>query len=140
MKVSFASLVVASLLTLLLVACSRDGRNISTLTPTPTSKPVASTQPGTVRMNTDTFLQTTITIKKGQSITLEDDATSFHVIANGTWQSDGLPKYALEQGAPKITLQFHGNDSHSIGPFTTAGTFHMYCTVHEGMNLTVIVT
>ena len=27
----------------------------------------------------------------------------------------------------------------TIGPFNTAGTFHLYCTVHQGMNLTVIV-
>jgi plastocyanin len=26
-----------------------------------------------------------------------------------------------------------------IGPFTTAGTYHIYCTVHQGMNLEIIV-
>jgi len=26
-----------------------------------------------------------------------------------------------------------------IGPFTTAGIYHIYCSVHVGMNLTVVV-
>ena len=26
-----------------------------------------------------------------------------------------------------------------IGPFTTAGIFHIYCTIHRGMNLTIVV-
>lgn len=31
------------------------------------------------------------------------------------------------------------NDSAAIGPFNTAGTYHLYCTIHQNMNLTVIV-
>jgi plastocyanin len=27
----------------------------------------------------------------------------------------------------------------AVGPFNTAGTFHLYCSVHLNMNLTVIV-
>jgi plastocyanin len=26
-----------------------------------------------------------------------------------------------------------------IGPFTTAGVFHLYCTIHQGMSLTIVV-
>jgi len=26
-----------------------------------------------------------------------------------------------------------------IGPFTTTGVFHIYCTLHTGMNLTIVV-
>ena len=26
-----------------------------------------------------------------------------------------------------------------IGPFTTAGIFHIYYTIHRGMNLTIVV-
>lgn len=26
-----------------------------------------------------------------------------------------------------------------IGPFATAGVFHLYCTIHQGMNLTIVV-
>ncbi len=46
-----------------------------------------------------------------------------------------------ENGAPVVNnMQFSGSDgSQTIGPFNTIGTFHLYCSVHPGMNLTVIV-
>jgi plastocyanin len=65
--------------------------------------------------------------------------STLHVIANGIWQSNGLPQYQEEAGAPKVQLQVQDKGSHQIGPFTTAGTFHFYCTVHQGMSLTVVV-
>ncbi len=84
-------------------------------------------------------MQTSITISKGQSLTLVDDASSTHIIANGNWVN-GSAQPKQESGAPVVNnLQFNGNDSKTIGPFNTAGTFHLYCTVHQGMNLTVIV-
>jgi plastocyanin len=93
----------------------------------------------TVHMCGNNFVQSSITISKGQSLTLVDDASAAHTIANGSWvNSSAQPKQ--ESGAPVVNnLQFNGNDSHTIGPFNTADTFHLYCTVHQGMNLTVIV-
>jgi plastocyanin len=46
-----------------------------------------------------------------------------------------------EYGAPVVNnMQFSGSDSsQTIGPFNTIGTFHLYCSVHLGINLTVIV-
>ena len=46
-----------------------------------------------------------------------------------------------ESGAPGMNnVQISGNGSSQvIGPFNTPGTYHFYCTVHPGMNLTVIV-
>jgi len=99
----------------------------------------ASVQPGTVHMGNSQFEQSEVTIKKGESVTLVDDVAVVHVVANGTWQSNGNAKYQVEAGAPKVDVEFNGNDTHSIGPFNTAGTYHLYCTVHQGMNLTVIV-
>jgi plastocyanin len=93
----------------------------------------------TVQVCGNNFAQSSITISKGQSLTLVDDASSTHIIANGSWVN-GSAEPKQEPGAPIVTnLQFNGNDSHVIGPFNTAGTFHLYCTVHPGMNLTVIV-
>ncbi|MBA2286909.1 MAG: hypothetical protein H0W02_15665 [Ktedonobacteraceae bacterium] len=90
-------------------------------------------------MNQSNFVQTSITISKGDSINLINDATVPHIIQNGTWDN-GVAKNVQESGAPTVNnLQFNGNDSHSIGPFTTTGTFHLYCTVHQNMNLTVTV-
>ena len=93
----------------------------------------------TVHMNDTDFVQSSITIKKGESLTLVDDSAAVHVIENGTWDRNGTPKPNREQGAPTVDAQINGGDSKTFGPFNTAGTFQLYCTVHNGMNLTVIV-
>jgi hypothetical protein len=76
-----------------------------------------------------------VTIPKGSMLLLVDDVAVPHILSNGSWEN-GAPKSAKEPGAPTVTnVQVNGN-SVEIGPFTTAGT---YSTVHQGMNLTVIV-
>jgi len=114
-----------ALLTILFAACTiRDASTIST--------------GPQVKMGPSDFIDKTITVKKGESITLVDTATAPHVIVNGTW--DGTtPKPSKEAGAPTVNINFSGGDSKSAGPFTTAGTFKLYCTIHQGMNLTVTV-
>jgi plastocyanin len=100
----------------------------------------SSTGPNPVHMSGTKFAQNSITIKKGESITLiNDDLFGSHTIANGTWEN-GTAQPAREGGAPAINdVKIGGNSSASIGPFTSAGIFKLYCTVHTGMNLTVIV-
>lgn len=91
-----------------------------------------------VKMGPSTFLVDSISIKKGDSITLVDTAAAPHVIANGTWEgAKAVPM--SEPGAPKIQMSFSGNDSAKTPAFATAGTFKLYCTIHGGMNLTVTV-
>jgi plastocyanin len=92
-------------------------------------------------MGNQQFVQTTVTIKKGSSIMLVDDVAVIHIVQNGSWDSKNNAHPAKEAGAPSVQVQFQGaNDSHDIGPFNTAGTFHLYCSVHPGMNLTVTVS
>jgi plastocyanin len=91
-----------------------------------------------VQMGATTFLKPTITIKKGQTLTLVDTVSAQHIVTNGTWQN-GTAKHLQEAGAPAVNINFAGSDSHSTPPFATAGTFLIYCTIHSGMNLTVIV-
>jgi plastocyanin len=92
-----------------------------------------------VHMNDTDFVQSSITIEKGESVTLVADTFSAHVIANGTWEN-GASRPSKESGAPVINnVSVGGNSSQTIGPFTTAGSFKLYCTVHSGMNLTVVV-
>ncbi|MBV9258823.1 MAG: hypothetical protein JO215_12485 [Ktedonobacteraceae bacterium] len=91
-----------------------------------------------VQMGGSTFLKPSITLKKGQTLTLVDTSSAQHIIANGTWQG-GAAKHMQEAGAPTINMNFAGSDTHSTPAFTTAGTFLIYCTIHSGMNLTVIV-
>ena len=92
----------------------------------------------TADMGGASFLQSSVTIKKGDMLNLVDQAASTHIITNGSWVGS-TQKPAKEPGAPSINQTYNGNDSAPVGPFNSAGTFHLYCTIHPGMNLTVIV-
>lgn len=95
----------------------------------------------TVHMVATNFVTSTVTVPKGSKLKLVDDGSFFHIIANGMWDN-GTPKPAKEAGAPTVNnAQVDGSSvtSLEIGPFTTAGTFRIYCTVHPGMNLTITV-
>src|SRR5579863_2405573 len=93
----------------------------------------------TVHMGAANFLQPSITISKGQSINMIDDVAVAHTIKNGTWNGNNMELKA-EAGAPTVNVNFNGNDSNSVGPFNTSGTFKLLCTIHQGMNLTVTVS
>ena len=84
------------------------------------------------------FLETSVNVKKGDMLTLVDDATAQHIIKNGTWNGS-TPQPKTVSGAPTVDVTLNGNDSATIGPFNTAGTYQLYCTIHPGMNLTVNV-
>ncbi|HEY7416490.1 MAG TPA: plastocyanin/azurin family copper-binding protein [Ktedonobacteraceae bacterium] len=129
MKKFFVLLALLSLLTVLVSAC---------LDIVPSSSNTTNSTP-TVHMNETNFVTNTIMINKGQTLNLVDDASVVHIIQNGSWDQNGSPRPVTETGAPHVDQQFNGNDTHTIGPFTTAGTFHFYCTIHTGMNLTVTV-
>jgi plastocyanin len=122
------------LLTIIVAACgSTDPATTGSSTPT------SSSDSNTVHMNDSNFEQPSITIKKGTSLTLINDSSAVHIIANGTWDSNGTPRGEQEKGAPTINTEMDGGADKTFGPFNTAGTFQLYCTVHPGMNLTVIV-
>jgi plastocyanin len=92
-----------------------------------------------VHMNAANFVQASVTLQKGDTLKLVNDASVTHIIQNGAWQGS-TPKTMQESGAPTVNnLTIAGSQSATIGPFTVAGTFHYYCTVHQGMNLTVNV-
>ncbi|HEX4208514.1 MAG TPA: plastocyanin/azurin family copper-binding protein [Ktedonobacteraceae bacterium] len=97
-----------------------------------------STDPNPVHLGDANFKVLSITIKKGEKITLINDSVEVHIISNGTWENS-TPHPKLEPGAPKINIQVDGNSSRTIGPFNTAGTFNIYCTIHTGMAMTVLV-
>ena len=91
-----------------------------------------------VHMGIGNFVQSTVTISKGAKLLLIDDGQFPHVLSNGMWVNN-TPHPATEAGAPPVqNLNVNGN-SVEIGPFNTAGTFHLYCTIHPGMNLTIVV-
>jgi plastocyanin len=92
----------------------------------------------TVHMGATNFDRTSVTLAKGSKLLLVDDGSFLHILANGSWQN-GQPQTAQEAGAPAVNnVQVNGK-SIVIGPFNTAGSYHIYCEVHQGMNLTVVV-
>ena len=124
-KKLFLGLALFSILTVLLAACAIvDTAN--------------QANGPTVHMGGSTFIQTSITVKKGDMLNLVDDSSAQHIIVNGFWVN-GAPKPGAESGAPSVNKTYNGNDSGAIDPFNTAGTFHFYCTIHQNMNLTVTV-
>jgi plastocyanin len=92
----------------------------------------------TVHLGPTNFDQSSVTIAKGSKLMLVDDGSFLHILSNGSWQN-GQPQIAREAGAPAVNNVQVDGKSVEIGPFNTAGTYHIYCSVHQGMNLTVIV-
>ena len=93
----------------------------------------------TVHIAGSKFLTNVVLVPKGESLVLVEDDSVEHIIQNGTWTPSGLPHPQTEPGAPLVhSLDLKGGSLH-IGPFTTAGVFHLYCTIHQGMSLTVVV-
>ena len=92
----------------------------------------------TVKMTPSNFTVPTITIKKGETLILDNNSTQTHFILNGTWDG-ATQKPASEAGAPKVSANMSAGVTQSVGPFNTAGSFKYYCSIHQGMNLTVTV-
>jgi plastocyanin len=93
----------------------------------------------TVHLLASTFSPNIIALHAGDTLTVVDDTPTPHVLANGSWSASNQAAPATEAGAPIINHVNVNNNTLTIGPFTTAGTYHIYCLVHPGMNLTVIV-
>lgn len=92
-----------------------------------------------VHMGDADFLQKSITIEKGDTVVLVADTATMHSITSGSWEY-GQQKPIIGGGAIYIKdLQIDGMGQETIGPFTSAGTFKYYCSIHKNMNLTVIV-
>jgi len=128
---------------MLLMACARPGTaSTSTNSGSPASSSSGSSGScptgDTVKTGTSSFEQSCITLTKGSTLKVVQDQTSYHILDYGQWNgSTAQPQTPANAPAMKdLTLS---GASVSIGPFTTAGTYHIYCTVHPNMDLTVVV-
>ncbi len=111
---------------------------IATANP-PTSAASATTNgEPTVHMSPTAFVQNVVLVPKGSKLLLVDDGNYDHVLQNGFWQGT-TPHNQGEPGAPTVQNRDINGGSFEIGPFTTAGIYHIYCSVHVGMNLTIVV-
>lgn len=134
------ALTLLALGSVLLAACVRPGTvtgggNTGGTTPTPSGSSCAS---GTVHTLISSFQELCVNVAKGSKLTIVPAATSFHNFVNGSWVN-GNQQPANEPGAPTVNNVQETSTPVTIGPFTTAGTFHIFCTVHPNMNLTINV-
>ena len=93
-----------------------------------------------VHMGMTNFTQSTVTVAKGQKLQLINDGSYYHILSTGSWVN-GQPVVQQQAGGPvvhNVNVTSAGT-SVEIGPFTKAGTYHLLCTVHPGMTLTIIV-
>jgi len=140
-RCTFVLLMLAALAlgSILLAACARPGTPGASAGTGPSSSATSSSGGGepTVHLGAANFVQPSVDVPKGSKLMLIEDVAVLHILSNGSWVN-GSPRPAKEPGAPTINnLQVSGNVE--IGPFPTAGTFHIYCSIHENMNLTIIV-
>ena len=107
----------------------------------PQASSASSTTTGepTVHMAGVNFVQNVVLVPKGSKLLLVNDTTVEHNLQNGSWTSSGTVVTTAEPGAPALHNLDSKGGSLEIGPFNTAGIFHIYCTIHRGMNLTIVV-
>jgi plastocyanin len=110
------------------------------------AQPSGASGSGSVTTGTETvhlvgaqFAPNIIALHRGDTLTVVDDSPTPHILANGTWSASNQAQPGAEPGAPTINNVQLNNNTVVLGPFTTPGTYHIYCLVHPGMNLTVIV-
>ncbi len=106
--------------------------------PTTSAASASTGGEATVHLNATSFSPTSVIVARGAKLHVVDDAGILHVLANGTW-ANNAPRAQREPGAPLVDNVQISSGSVELGPFTTSGTFHIFCTVHAGMSLTVFV-
>jgi hypothetical protein len=112
---------------------------IVTSNPQSTAASISTNGMPTVHIAGSTFLTNVVLVPKGDTLLLVEDDMVEHIIQNGAWTLSGLPHPEVEPGAPVVhSLDLKGRSAH-MGPFPTAGVFHLYCTIHQGMTLTIVV-
>lgn len=106
--------------------------------PTTSAPTTASDGSPIVHLELSTISPAAVTVPQGMKLDIMDDSAITHVLTYGTW-TNGKLTLATPPNAPALGTHQISSGSFEIGPFTTAGTYEIICTVHPGMSLTVIV-
>lgn len=104
-------------------------------------KPITALGPTTVALEVGSFSQSSISLTKGESLTIVDSGTYHHNLSMGQWVN-GQPVLQNQPGAPTLVNKDVNAAGATVilGPFTTAGTFYLMCSLHHNMQLKIIVT
>ena len=98
-------------------------------------------KPGaTVPMVFTEFKPTDFAIKAGQTLTFVNENPITHVIVEGAWKagSDGLRTEGKDDGTFSLKVSKKGDKVEHT--FDKPGTYQFFCTIHFGMNGTVVVS
>jgi plastocyanin len=107
--------------------------------PPANAAPVSAAGEPTVHAGAATFAPNAIRVPQGQKLKIVDDSSIEHILDNGRWKN-ATPDPEQEPGAPQVhNLMLNGNTV-EIGPFTTPGTYYIFCTIHVGMDLIILVS
>ena len=103
----------------------------------PAAAAPATPQSGAITMEHEMFSQDSVTIHRGQKLTLVNNSLFIHIIGPG---HDGTLTPA-PQGVPmadRVLMQT--NDTYTTTAWNKPGTYWLTCSVHPEMNIKVIVT
>jgi plastocyanin len=93
---------------------------------------------GVLGMKHDRFTTEKITLKCGQTLTMENSSRYVHIIGPG---DDGNFDVNGDPGVPIASRKLmETNNIYTTGAWTKPGTYHVTCSVHPTMNLEVVVT
>jgi plastocyanin len=92
--------------------------------------------PNSVGMNFMDFSKDVVTLHRGERLTLVNDSRNIHVVGPGQNGQIVSPV----RGEPLTGFHLmETNAVYNTGPWLTPGTFHVTCSIHPMMNLTVVV-
>ena len=92
--------------------------------------------PNTVGMSFMDFSKDVVTLHRGEWLTLVNSSRNIHAIGPGQNGQIVSPV----PGEPMAGFHMvESNGAYKTGPWLTPGTFHVTCSIHPDMNLTVVV-
>jgi len=103
-------------------------------------RPLTALSPTTVALEVGSFSQSSITLNKGDKLTIVDSGAYHHNLSMGRW-INGQPVLQNQAGAPTLRNKDvnAAGATVALGPFTTAGTFYLLCSLHHNMMLKITV-
>ncbi|HEX6551469.1 MAG TPA: plastocyanin/azurin family copper-binding protein [Ktedonobacteraceae bacterium] len=104
-------------------------------------RPINTLSPGTVALEVGSFSPSSISLTKGEHLTIVDSGAYHHNLSMGRW-INGQPVLQNQPGAPSLTNKDVNAAGQTVvlGPFNTAGTFYLMCSLHHNMMLKITVT
>lgn len=94
-----------------------------------------------VQLDVATFSPAAVEVPLGSVLEFVDlDDGEPHFLANGQWAGMTITPATDQPGAPVLDELEVDGGTVTVGPFTEAGVFPIYCSIHPGMNIEVKVT